>query len=395
MKKLSIKAILLIIATLLSIINLSAQITIGSLQSPISGALLDLKMDGATTKGLNLPRVELTNLKPTNGTDLSASIGGDGSENWDLSAHIGLVVFNTKYSCNNGLIQKGPYLWDGAEWQYWGKKLSNGAYEFTDTRDGEVYIARDFGTEAGEWMLENLRYVPTTSDFTHTGALSSYRAYCYPGIDEDPYNPANHPSAVWRKNLGLLYNWHAATNKQNPSYGINQGEGNLNAGPANPIQGICPPGWHLPSDKEWNRLEKEIYNNPLKYNDTYTSSDFSQNNWNTSWDTEENAWRGGIPFHGGKAAHGVVMRTSCPPPGSNVQSDGQSFPATHGGFNVWHTGFGSGGKITNYGYSADFWASSNADSNVAWTRFFNTARQDVNKSKEPYTNFASIRCKKD
>ncbi len=38
---------------------LNAQVTIGSLDKPIDGALLDLKESGTTTKGLSLPRVEL------------------------------------------------------------------------------------------------------------------------------------------------------------------------------------------------------------------------------------------------------------------------------------------------------------------------------------------------
>jgi uncharacterized protein (TIGR02145 family) len=44
---------------------------------------------------------------------------------------------------------------------------------------------------------------------------------------------------------GVLYNWPAAMNGASSSTSV----------PSN-VQGICPPGWHLPSDEEWKVLEK-------------------------------------------------------------------------------------------------------------------------------------------
>lgn len=43
----------------LTTINLNSQITIGSSEKPADGALLDLKQEGITTKGLGLPKVQL------------------------------------------------------------------------------------------------------------------------------------------------------------------------------------------------------------------------------------------------------------------------------------------------------------------------------------------------
>lgn len=93
--------------------NLNSQITIGSSEKPITGALLDLKQEGITTKGLGLPKVQLTKLNPSNETELSSSIGGNGS--WDLNEHIGLLIYNILDNPTCG-TPKGTYIWNGELW---------------------------------------------------------------------------------------------------------------------------------------------------------------------------------------------------------------------------------------------------------------------------------------
>ena len=53
---------------------------------------------------------------------------------------------------------------------------------------------------------------------------------------------------------GYLYNWKAVM-------------GNQGSSQANPsgVQGICPNGWHVPSDAEWNELEDYVSNHPSQY----------------------------------------------------------------------------------------------------------------------------------
>ena len=91
-------------------------------------------------------------------------------------------------------------------------------------------------------MAENLRttrmadgtaivHVPDSADWSHLGESS--KAYSW--YDNDDQN---------RTTYGLMYTWDAA---------MNGGE-NTDMNPSQ-VQGVCPDGWHLPSDAEWKQLE--------------------------------------------------------------------------------------------------------------------------------------------
>ncbi|MDD3877024.1 MAG: FISUMP domain-containing protein [Bacteroidales bacterium] len=108
---------------------------------------------------------------------------------------------------------------------------------FTDSRDGTVYQTVTIGNQI--WMAENLRYLPSVIG-PDSGSFTVPYYYVY------DYNGTNVTTAKASSNFstyGVLYNWPAAMNGQSSSI-------------ANPsgIQGICPTGWHLPSDSEWTQL---------------------------------------------------------------------------------------------------------------------------------------------
>lgn len=100
-KRMKFFAFSLLLMTLF--IKLNAQITIGSVEPPIPGALLDLKenADGSSTKGLGLPRLTLF--------DLNTLAVADVSQN---EIHTGLVVYNVGCTA----VEKGPYVWTGTNW---------------------------------------------------------------------------------------------------------------------------------------------------------------------------------------------------------------------------------------------------------------------------------------
>lgn len=107
MKKKTLTQVILLIALTWTTISLSGQVTIGSGEAANAGSLLDLKMNGTTTKGLALPRVKLTTkdkLYPMLPNSYNAT---------EDALHAGLVVYNTNKCAPFGA---GFYVWDGAEW---------------------------------------------------------------------------------------------------------------------------------------------------------------------------------------------------------------------------------------------------------------------------------------
>lgn len=409
MRTIHLKKLTFLISGLL-VLHAQGQVTIGSNNAPNKGALLDLKetVDGNSNKGLILPRVALNSLTTTV-TDLKITINGSvGSIPWDINEHIGLMVYNTNEDrCAATPIYKGLYVWNGQTWQYLGQtnQPSPSVYKVSDPRDSEVYLARSFGA-AGDWMLENIRYDPIIhpytgfTGFTHTAnsAVSPYtnKYFAYAEGDTNPYIPANHPSSDWRLKIknGLLYNWAAATNGENPSV-ANQGQTPTGTDPVASVQGICPNGWHVPSDKEWNDLERHIYNNAHLYS-SYSESE--KNVW-VPWET---VWEYGTSFPGygwrpsstATDAQGAAIKSVCPPNGSSTVTNGKSFSALLGGFNALLAGYASGGSTGNYGYGCFFWSSSSSSNSNAWFRNLTDSNASVYRFENSRSFMFFVRCKK-
>ncbi|MDR3013732.1 MAG: hypothetical protein LBU70_11105 [Chitinispirillales bacterium] len=93
---------------------------------------------------------------------------------------------------------------------------------FVDPRDGQSYLMARIGNQT--WMAENLNYAAAGS-------------WCY---DDDPANCDLY---------GRLYDWATVMGLPSSCNDIecaNQIQ--------SPHQGICPPGWHVPTDAEWTAL---------------------------------------------------------------------------------------------------------------------------------------------
>ncbi|MBO6135497.1 major paralogous domain-containing protein [Fibrobacter sp. UWCM] len=97
--------------------------------------------------------------------------------------------------------------------------------EMTDPRDGKKYKTIEFNGQV--WMAENLNYADSTKSTVIKG-----NTHCY---DNDERNC---------ELLGRFYNRTAAMNNDAciPGKVCNLGD--------EPVQGICPDGWHIPSWKE-------------------------------------------------------------------------------------------------------------------------------------------------
>lgn len=412
-----------------------SQVTIGSRFETNKGALLDLKIDqkndgsNNSTKGLLLPRVNLTDMNQLYPMFITGSStdkyklepgGPDYDKETEDANHIGLVVFNMnpclKFNGNN----IGIYIWSGSEWNNLSKKYSSDVKIFTDLRDGEKYEWRNFGA-AGDWMLENMRartYAqggtpPILKTQNQDGTDYSQKYWCYPGVSGDGTNDEWYKQ---QKTVGLLYSWAAALNIGNGTGeivnigDINQGQGDsdeLKVG----VQGICPVGWHIPSDKEWNDLEREIYQNASKYS-TYTSNEVISWNNTTPWDS---AWETGLgsgfswrPSSINKDGDGAAMKAQCPLFGTTHKDiGGKSLAASEGGFAAMLIGCGTDGAVQSWGLYSYFWSGSSCKTSIkypnklcAWYRGLGLRKNDytgigsVDRLYYPRDYLFSVRCKK-
>jgi hypothetical protein len=94
--------------------------------------------------------------------------------------------------------------------------------EVHDLRDCNHYKIQTFGTQT--WMIENLSY-----------SSCKIKSFCY---NNDPANCEQY---------GRLYTWTDAM-------GLDKSYQKKYANLTGPQQGICPQGYHMPSDAEWQML---------------------------------------------------------------------------------------------------------------------------------------------
>jgi uncharacterized protein (TIGR02145 family) len=105
--------------------------------------------------------------------------------------------------------------------------------------DGNIYNTVLIGTQV--WMKENLK-TTKYSDGTQIPQVKTNASWMSIGINDKAlcyYNDDAPNGNIY----GALYTWSAAVN-------------GLTGSASNPsgIQGVCPTGWHLPSDLEWTAL---------------------------------------------------------------------------------------------------------------------------------------------
>jgi uncharacterized protein (TIGR02145 family) len=192
--------------------------------------------------------------------------------------------------------------------------------------DGNQYLSVIIGSQ--EWMAENLRttsysngddilYVPETAPWVSL-TIAAYRGYA-----------TNAENIIY----GKLYNWYAVNDSRN----------------------LCPTGWHLPKDAEWNTL--------ISHLDPFSSP---------------------------------ASQTS--PPGYKMKSTGTQYwqsPNTgatnQSGFSGLPGGDLSGTDIKRSGY---WWSSSESITNEAWVRSLYYNYSVVVRTSRFKYNAYSVRCLK-
>jgi uncharacterized protein (TIGR02145 family) len=182
--------------------------------------------------------------------------------------------------------------------------------------DGNVYHTVAIGGQ--DWMKENLKVtrfrngapIPEINDNAEWAALTG-AAFCR--INNDTLNRFD--------NYGALYNWYAVADSRK----------------------ICPAGWHVPTDAEWQVMER------------YLGMSFTE--------AEETVLRG--------ANQGLQLKDTTGWIKNGNGTNSSDFSALPAGLRVATTGL-----FYNTGIDACWWTSTEEDANKAWLRnmyyFFNS-----------------------
>ena len=208
--------------------------------------------------------------------------------------------------------------------------------------DLNVYNTVQIGNQC--WMRENLRsthYADGTAIAAGTTS-STTTAYYYPLQGDFTY--------------GYLYNWKA----------VMRNSSNSQSNPSG-VQGVCPNGWHVPSDAEWDELQN------------YVSS---QSHYLCNGDNNNVA-------KALAAKTGWVSSTGTCAVG-NVQVNNNAT-----GFSALPAGHNYGGSYTNYGTAATFWSSTEAGSANTFDRSVDYSNAVFTRSNHPKGYGFSVRCLRD
>lgn len=230
---------------------------------------------------------------------------------------------------NNTSPDPGTIRWTGTDFQGWNGVVwvSLGKFKIqsiiTDI-DGNEYRTIQIGVR--EWMAENLRTtryrngtpIPKVLDNSNWSNLAS-GAYCWYNNDSSSYD----------NTYGKLYNWYAVID----------------------TSGLCPTGWHVPSDNDWTALTNSLEQ----------------------------------PFVGAKLKEeGTAHWINNNPCVTNESG----FSALPGGSR------GADGSFTSIGEIADFWSNTSTTSTLAWYRELNSGC-NFSKNDPDKRSGLSIRCLKD
>jgi len=226
---------------------------------------------------------------------------------------------------------------------------------FEDNRDGNMYPTVHLGNQC--WFAKNLAYLPlvhSNSEFATQGN-NSQPGYGVYGYDGNSVSIAKSQSNY--ATFGVLYNWFAAM----------AGATSSSSNPSG-IQGICPSGWHLPSDAEWTQLTDY-----LSSNSQYCC--------------------GGISTRIAKslaATTNWITNSGTCAIGNNLSINNSSgFTALPGGDRYNDGTFGNVGNI------GDWWGATEDDATDAWYRSMYYSNSNVTRGSYYKKYGFSVRCVRD
>jgi uncharacterized protein (TIGR02145 family) len=200
----------------------------------------------------------------------------------------------------------------------------------TVTYEGQEYNTVQIFSQC--WFKENLNVgtmIPGVQEMTDNGIIEKY---CH--VDDESYCDT----------YGALYQWHEIMGYSMPG-----------------IQGICPPGWHIPSDNDWKILEG--------------AADSQFGIGDPEWD--------GISGRGTDA--GMNLKAEGLPNGSNITG----FSALLGGLRALN------GSFALFDNTGEFWTCNEFDTEKTWKREVNNGHPFIVRDKISKSNGYSVRCLRD
>jgi uncharacterized protein (TIGR02145 family) len=211
--------------------------------------------------------------------------------------------------------------------------------EFSECGDDITHDGYDYSTVLiGEqcWFAENCRYLPEVSPSSEgtnywNETAPYYYVYGYEGTDV-----ASAMSTSNYATYGVLYNW-----------------------PAVMTEGICPSGWHIPSDGEWQTMEISLGMSEA--------------------DAASEGWRG-FPV-------GDYMKSTS---GWNNNGNGSN----SSGFTGLPGGYCDSGGSFSVGYYGYWWSASGSGS-YSWERRLVDYYDNVSRGSKAQGHGFSARCVRD
>jgi uncharacterized protein (TIGR02145 family) len=151
---------------------------------------------------------------------------------WDVSS---VTSMNNMFLMASGLSAQNKCLIhtsfsSNANWPYdWSGYCPPSPCGDLVSHDGYDYSIVQIGDQC--WFAENCRYLPSVSPSSEGNNTDPYYyVYDYEGVDVAAAKTTSN-----YESYGVLYNW-----------------------PAVMAEGICPSGWHIPSDGEWQTMEMSL-----------------------------------------------------------------------------------------------------------------------------------------
>ena len=197
------------------------------------------------------------------------------------------------------------------------------------------------------WFKENLQTI-TYKDGTPID---------YPGTDNTLWANNTTGAYAWYDNdssnyastYGSLYNWHAIDNSA----------------------GLCPTGWHVPSDSAWAVIDSYLETNGYNYDGSTSGNKYAKAMADSVlWNLSSNAGTAGntdYPTYRNKSGFSAL-------PGGNRSNNGDYF---------------------SIGDNGDWWSSSQTNTSLAWGRSLNYDGSNVARSNGFKSYGFSVRCLKD